>query len=125
MTELEYVIRHGGLTPKPVLQAISRRGFAARVLGGLTPTARLAGNDFTIAIIPDPQYLAEFCPDNSGRYYAAMMKWIVDNKNIAKIKAVGGSGRLRECDRRLSIQKHAGRLEYSGRQSNCIYHASR
>jgi hypothetical protein len=58
--------------------------------------------DFTIAIIPDPQFLAESCPDKLGGYYAAMMKWIVDNKKIvltsgppsfeANIKAVVGVG---------------------------------
>jgi hypothetical protein len=94
------------------LKHITRRGFGASVLGGLNSAAasRLsgapptgpAGADFTIAIIPDPQYLAEFCPDNAGRYYAAMMKWIVENRNIvftsstpafpANIKAVVGVG---------------------------------
>ena len=113
MTELEYVIKHGGLTPKRLLSRITRRGFGASVLGGLTGAAAsslrstpslaaAAGADFTIAIIPDPQYLAESCPDNSGGYYAAMMKWIVENKNIvftsgtssfnANIKAVVGVG---------------------------------
>jgi hypothetical protein len=113
MTELEYVIKHGGLTPKQVLKKITRRGFGASLLGGLagvaasrlinTPSAAAAaGADFTIAIIPDPQYLAESCPDNSGAYYAAMMKWIVANKNVvltsgtssfdANIKAVVGVG---------------------------------
>jgi hypothetical protein len=102
MTELEYAIKNGGLTPKRVLRAITRRGFTARVLGGLNstaaarlihaPAARRPGNDFTIAIIPDPQYLAEFCPDHSGRYYAAMMNWIVNNKNTFNIKAVVGVG---------------------------------
>jgi hypothetical protein len=67
-----------------------------------TPSVAAAGADFTIAMIPDPQFLAESCPDNSGGYYAAMMKWIVDNKNIvltsgklsfdANIKAVVGVG---------------------------------
>jgi hypothetical protein len=61
-----------------------------------------ASADFTIAIIPDPQYLAEDCPDRSGLYYTAMMRWIVANKNIvltasaspfhANIKAVVGVG---------------------------------
>jgi len=112
MTELEYVIRRGGLTPKRVLKNITRRGFGASILSGLNgvaasrligaPPAVAAGTDFTIAIIPDPQYLAEYCPDNSGRYYAAMMRWIVENKNIvftsgtaafnANIKAVVGVG---------------------------------
>ena len=112
MTELEYVIRHGGLTPKKILKKISRRGFGAAVLGGIAGatasrvagayTADAAAPDFTIAIIPDPQYLAESCPDNSGGYYAGMMQWIVANKNIAlrshaspfaaNIKAVVGVG---------------------------------
>jgi hypothetical protein len=112
MMELDYVIKHGGLTPKLVLKNITRRGFGAAVFGGLNgvaassliggPPEASAGGDFTIAIIPDPQYLAEFCPDNSGPYYAAMMKWIVENKNIvftsstpafkANIKAVVGVG---------------------------------
>ena len=66
------------------------------------PARRLRKPDFTIAIIPDPQYLAESCPDNSGGYYAGMMQWIVANKNItltshgspfaANIKAVVGVG---------------------------------
>ena len=112
VTELEYAIRHGGLTPKRLLKKITRRQFGVSVLGGLigtaasrlinTPSAAAASNDFTLAIIPDPQYLAESCPDMSGRYYAAMMQWIVDNKNIvlqsstppfaANIKAVIGVG---------------------------------
>ena len=112
MTELEYVIKHGGLTPKRLLKKITRRGFGASVLSGLAgaaasrlvgaPSAEAAGADFTIAIIPDPQYLAEACPDNLGGHYAGMMKWIVDNKNIAfrsgassfdaNIKAVVGVG---------------------------------
>ncbi|MFZ0795479.1 MAG: hypothetical protein WAM65_17065 [Candidatus Korobacteraceae bacterium] len=121
MTELEYVIKHGGLTPKRLLAKMTRRGFGATVLGGLagmaasrlldTPVAlasRLIGpssaaaSDFTIAIIPDPQFLAESCPNKAGGYYAAMMKWIVDNRKIvftssppsfeANIKAVVGVG---------------------------------
>jgi hypothetical protein len=107
MTELEYAIRHGGLTPKRLLKKITRRGFGVSVLSGIIGTraaaaAGAAGADFTIAIIPDPQYLAEACRDNSGGYYAAMMKWIVDNKNMAftsgtpsfdaNIKAVVGVG---------------------------------
>ena len=115
MTELEYVIKHGGLSPKRLLKKITRRGFGASVLGGLAgaAAARLVytssaaargepGADFTLAIIPDPQYLARSCPNNLGGYYAAMMQWIVDNKNIvftssppsfdANIKAVVGVG---------------------------------
>ncbi len=112
MTELEYVIKHGGLTPKRLLANISRRQFGVSVLSGLVgaaasrfinmPSVAAAGRDFTIAIIPDPQYLAEACPDRIGRCYTAMMKWIVDNKNIvltssapsfdASIKAVVGVG---------------------------------
>jgi hypothetical protein len=112
MTELEYVIKHGGLTPRRLLKRITRRGFGASVLSGLTgaaasrligtPSVAAAGADFTIAIIPDPQFLAASCPDNSGGYYAGMMKWIVNNKNIvfksstpsfdANIKAVVGVG---------------------------------
>ncbi len=108
MTELDYAIRNGGLTPKRLLTKITRRGFGASVVSGIassqvtnTASAEPAGTDFTIAIIPDPQYLAESCPDNSGRYYAAMMKWIVEHKNMvltsstpfkANIKAVVGVG---------------------------------
>src|SRR5580658_9495008 len=112
MTELEYTIKHAGLTPKRLLKKISRRGFAASVLGGLagaaasrlisTPPVEAASEPFTVAIIPDPQYLAESCPDNSGGYYAAMMQWIVANKHIpfksgaasfdSNIKAVVGVG---------------------------------
>jgi len=122
MTELEYVIKHGGLTPKRLLAKITRREFGTTVLGGLvgvaashllsTPAVAMASRlistpsavapDFTIAIIPDPQFLAESCPDKLGGYYAAMMKWIVQNKNIvlesstpsfeANIKAVIGVG---------------------------------
>jgi hypothetical protein len=115
MTELEYVIKHGGLAPKRLLKKISRRGFGASILGGLGGAAawRLAntssaaargpaGADFTIAIIPDPQFLADSCPDQLGEYYVALMRWIVDNKKIvftssapsfeANIKAVVGVG---------------------------------
>jgi hypothetical protein len=112
MTELEYVIKHGGLTPKRLLKRITRRGFGVSLLSGLsgaaasrligTPSVAAAGADFTIAIIPDPQFLAASCPDSSSAYYVAMMKWIVDNKHIvftsgtqpfdANIKAVVGVG---------------------------------
>ena len=115
MTELEYVIKHRGLAPKRLLKKITRRGFGASVLGGLAGAGAWslkntssvgaegpAGADFTIAIIPDPQYLADSCPDHFGGYYIALMKWIVDNKNIvfassapsfnANIKAVVGVG---------------------------------
>jgi hypothetical protein len=115
VTELEYAIKHGGLAPKQLLKRITRRGFGASILGGLagaaasrrmgTASERATGvpaADFTIAIIPDPQFLAETCPDNLGGYYAAMMQWIVDQKNIvftssapsfsANIKAVVGVG---------------------------------
>ncbi len=129
MTELEYVIKHGGLTPKRLLQKVSRRGFSASVLGGLTGLAasRLANtssvaatrSDFTIAIIPDPQYLAESCPNNSGGYYSQMMHWIVNHKDIvlhsgvasfpANIKAVIGVG---DC-----VNSTAGPNEYSNAQT--------
>jgi len=112
MTELEYVIKHGGLTPKRLLKRITRRGFGASIMGGLmgaaatrlvrAPAAQAESADFTIAIIPDPQYLAESCPDSRGKYYTAMMQWIVDNRNLvlatskppfpANIKAVIGVG---------------------------------
>jgi hypothetical protein len=122
VTELEYVLKHGGLTPKRLLQRITRRGFGVSVLGGLmgaaasrlltSPPVAVASRlmsapsptaaDFTIAIIPDPQYLAESCPDKSGKFYAAMMNWIAENRDLvltssspsfhANIKAVVGVG---------------------------------
>jgi hypothetical protein len=112
VTELDYAIRHGGMTPKRLLKKITRRGFGASLLGGMAASAasRLipttlggaAGRDFTIAIVPDPQYLAESCPDDLGGYYAAMTNWIVANRNMvltsrrssfeANIKAVVGVG---------------------------------
>jgi hypothetical protein len=115
VTELEYAIKHGGLAPKQLLKRITRRGFGASILGGLAgaaasrrmgtasePAAGVPAADFTIAIIPDPQFLAETCPNDLGGYYAAMMQWIVDHKNIAftssgpsfsaNIKAVVGVG---------------------------------
>jgi hypothetical protein len=115
VTELEYVIKHGGLAPKRLLRKITRRGFGASVFSGLTSAAAVrlvntssvtaeeeARADFTIAIIPDPQYLANSCPNDRGGYYIAMMQWIVDHKNIvftssppsfdANIKAVVGVG---------------------------------
>jgi hypothetical protein len=112
MTGLEFGIDCGGLSPKNTLKSITRRGFGASILSGFagaavsrlidTPSVAAAGTDFTIAIIPDPQFLAESCPDNSGAYYAALMNWIVDRKNLvltssgphfgANIKAVVGVG---------------------------------
>jgi hypothetical protein len=112
MTELEYAIKHGELTPKRLLKKITRREFGVTLLGGVIgatasrfvniPSVAAASADFTIAIIPDPQYLAESCPDKIGEYYAALMKWIVDNRNLvlasgkpsfdANIKAVIGVG---------------------------------
>jgi len=129
MTELEYVIKHGGLTPKRLLKNITRRGFGATVLGGLvgvaasrligSPSVEAAGTDFTIAIIPDPQFLAESCPDKMGGYYAAQMKWIVDNKGLvltssppsfsANIKAVVGVG---DC-----VNSTAGANEFTNAQA--------
>jgi hypothetical protein len=129
MTELEYIIKHGGLTPKRLLKKITRRGFGVSVLRGLTgatasrlistPSVAAAGLDFTIAIIPDPQFLAESCPDNLGGYYAGMMKWIVDNKNLvftsaapsfdANIKAVVGVG---DC-----VNSTAGTNQYRNAQT--------
>jgi hypothetical protein len=112
VTELEYVVKNGGLAPKRLLRKISRRGFAASLLGGLaaaakprlltTPLLADEGADFTIVIIPDPQYLAESCPNNLGGYYTTMMSAIAANTNIvltssppsfaANIKAVIGVG---------------------------------
>jgi hypothetical protein len=115
VTELEYVLKHGGLSPKRLLRKITRRGFGASVFGGLAGAAAARfiktssvaaegapGADFTLAIIPDPQYLADQCPNVLGGYYAAMMKWIVDNRHMvftsgttsfdANIKAVVGVG---------------------------------
>jgi hypothetical protein len=112
MSELEYLIKHGGLTPKQLLRKITRRGFSASVLSSLVGAAssRIAGAgpapkpgaDFTIAIIPDPQYLAASCPDGRGGYYSAMMQWVVDNRNLvlasshppfkANVKALVGVG---------------------------------
>jgi hypothetical protein len=75
--------------------------------------------DFTIAIIPDPQYLAESCPNNLGEYYSALMNWIVNNRNIvfassapsfnANIKAVVGVG---DC-----VNSTAGTNEYANAQT--------
>lgn len=112
MTELEYITKHRGLTPKRVSKTVTRRSFGACILSGLTGAAAsnlvsarsvaAAGADFTLAIIPDPQYLAQTCMENFGGYYAALMQWIVDNKNYvfrssppsfaANIKAVVGVG---------------------------------
>ena len=112
MSELEYVIKHGGLTPKRLLKKITRRGFGVAVLEGLagaaasslvtTPSLAAESPDFTIAIIPDPQYLAESCPNKSGGYYTGLMNWIIDNRKVvftssppsfvANIKAVVGVG---------------------------------
>lgn len=99
-------------SPKRILRPIARRDFGKVLVGGLVgaaasrmlriPAVEAAAPDFTIAIVPDPQGLAGKCPDNSGRYYAAMMEWIVNQKNLvltssepsfeANIKAVVGVG---------------------------------
>lgn len=151
MTELQYLIKGRGLTPKKLL-GVTRRGLGATILGGLTGAAlsssgtarsiEAAGGDFTLAIIPDPQYLAENCPDNSGRYYAAVMNWIVENRNIlltssrpsfrANIKAVigvgdcvnstGGKNEFRNCeaawtildDHGIAFTTPPGNHDYSG-----------
>jgi hypothetical protein len=138
MRALEYAIRHGGLTPKYLLKKVTRRGFGACVLSGLAglaasklESAPLAapGADFTIAIIPDPQYLAESCPDSWGGYYAGMMNWVVTHKNVvlassappfsANIKAVVGVG---DC-----VNSTTGTNQYANAQiawsildSNCV-----
>jgi hypothetical protein len=112
VTSLEYLIKHGGVTPKRLLKKISRRGFGMSVFGSLAgvaasrlvgiPSVAAAEADFTIAIIPDPQFLAESCPSSHGGYYTAMMNWIIKNRNTvfrsgvppfeANIKAVVGVG---------------------------------
>jgi hypothetical protein len=112
MTELEYAIKHGGLSPKQLIRKISRRGFGATLLKSVAgaaagslltnPAFAVEGADFTIAIIPDPQFLAASCPDDQGAYYVDMMNWIVENRNmvfvssppsfVANIKAVVGVG---------------------------------
>jgi hypothetical protein len=112
MWQWDHLVKDGGATPARMLQRITRRDFGISVLGGLVgaaasrmmPISAMAAvpPDFTIAIIPDPQDLAGACPDNSGRYYTAMMKWIVDNQHLvltsskppfdANIKAVIGTG---------------------------------
>jgi hypothetical protein len=109
---LTHAIKHEGLSPKDALKKISRRRFGASILSGFagaaasrlisTPSVAAAGADFTIAVIPDPQFLAESCPDSLGAYYAALMNWIVGHKNMvltssgphfgASIKAVLGVG---------------------------------
>jgi len=91
---------------------ITRRDFGMVVLGGFVGAAasRMLGippvepgaPDFTIAIVPDPQGLAGTCPDKTGRYYTAMMEWIVHDRHLvltssepsfdANIKAVIGVG---------------------------------
>lgn len=112
MSRLNHAIEHGGLTPKRILRQITRRDFGMVVLGGFLgaaasrmlriPPVEAGAPDFTIAIIPDPQGLAGACPDKTGRYYTAMMKWIVHDKHLvltssepsfdANIKAVIGVG---------------------------------
>ena len=129
MSELEYVIKHGGLTPKRLLKQITRRGFGVSVLKGLvgaaassfitTPSRAAESADFTIAIIPDPQYLAESCPNDLGGYYTGMMNWIIDNRNtvftssppsfVANIKAVVGVG---DC-----VNSTTGANEYTNTQT--------
>ena len=46
MTELEYVLKHGGLTPKRLLQKITRRGFGMSVLGGLAGVAASHSHEY-------------------------------------------------------------------------------
>jgi hypothetical protein len=112
MSKLGYVIKYGGLTPKLLPKKTTRREFGVSILGGLAgaaasslkrmPSRAANGVDFTIAIIPDPQFLAESCPNGLGGYYIGMMNWIVDNRNmisvssapsfVANIKAVVGVG---------------------------------
>jgi hypothetical protein len=72
-----------------------------------------------LPLFPDPQFLAESCPDNRGGYYAALMKWIVHNKNMvftdgkssfdANIKAVVGVG---DC-----VNSTTGLNEYANAQN--------
>jgi hypothetical protein len=112
MSQLNHVIERGRLTPERISRRITRRGFGMLVLGGLVgaaasrmlrvPSVDAGAPDFTIAIIPDPQGLAGTCPDKTGRYYSAMMQWIVHDKHLvltssepsfdANIKAVIGVG---------------------------------
>src|SRR5215467_13584048 len=102
---------------------MTRREFGMVVLGGLVgeaasrmlriPSVEAAAPDFTIAIIPDPQGLAGACPDKTGRYYTAMMQWIVDNKHLvltsnmpfdANIKAVIGVGDCKQSPKRYEVE---------------------
>lgn len=85
---------------------ITRRGFGGLVAGAAAervikpPAVSAASPDFTVAIVPDPQFLAGSC--NAGAYYATLMNWIVAHRNLtlsssgapfaANIKAVLGVG---------------------------------
>jgi hypothetical protein len=61
---------------------ITRRKFGMTVLAGaaaaMTPKAAHAATpDFTVAVIPDTQYLTTYC----GEAYTEMMTWIVNNRS--------------------------------------------
>lgn len=74
--------------------SITRRNFGRVIMGGaaaasgLLPTRAYAADDpFTVAIVPDPQYLAGDGTCSGSTAYDALINWAITNKNLS----VGGA----------------------------------
>lgn len=60
----------------------------------ITFQVELNSQDFTIAVIPDPQYYTDNAYCKSEDLYNRTTQWIVDNKNLYNIKFVANMGDL-------------------------------
>src|SRR6187551_1134484 len=71
-------------------QRISRRAFQLRMGGGMA-TALLGSRTaraqraapFTVALVPDPQYLASDATCSGSKAYDALIQWGITNRNLA------------------------------------------
>ena len=70
-------------------RSITRRAFQLRMAGGLATgflgrrTAQAqSGTPFTVALVPDPQYLASDASCSGSKAYNALIQWGITNRNL-------------------------------------------
>ena len=70
-------------------RSITRRTFNLRVAGGLTAAflgrrtvQAQGGTPFTVALVPDPQYIAVDAPCSGSNAYNALIQWGITNRNL-------------------------------------------
>ncbi len=70
-------------------QSITRRKFNLRLAGGIAagllrrPAAKAQGVEpFTVALVPDPQYLASDATCSGSKAYNALIQWGITNRNL-------------------------------------------